>query len=75
MDTLIEDALNAAALRPTQTISMKCILDPLPCPVVAGECDRDGECYIWRCENPHAPKPELEENDIDQIVNVARAVA
>lgn len=40
---------------------MNCILSPLPCPVVAGECDREGECYLWRCEHPHAPKPERDE--------------
>ena len=53
MDTLIKDALNAAALRPTKTV--KCVLHD--CAVYAGECERDGECYVWRCENPHAPKP------------------
>ena len=37
---------------------MKCVIAPLPCPVIDGECDRDGECYIWRCENSNAPKPE-----------------
>ena len=21
-------------------------------------CEEDGECFIWRCENPNAPKPE-----------------
>jgi hypothetical protein len=31
------------------------------CPVAAGECARDGECYLWRCEHPHAPKPERDE--------------
>lgn len=24
------------------------------CPVEG--CNQDGECYLWRCEHPHAPK-------------------
>lgn len=35
---------------------MKCIL-PEGCPV--DDCDEYGECYIFRCEHPHAPKPEI----------------
>lgn len=36
---------------------MKCIDHTGRCHVAAGECERDGECYLWRCENPHAPQP------------------
>lgn len=35
---------------------MKCV-SPIGCPIAAGECDRYGECYLFRCENPTAPKP------------------
>lgn len=38
---------------------MKCISNTGSC-VVHG-CEDDGECYLWRCENPHAPKPERDE--------------
>lgn len=34
---------------------MKCLADI--CPVAVGECEADGECYLARCEHPHAPKP------------------
>ncbi len=27
------------------------------CPLAGGECDKDGECYLWRCHNPHATTP------------------
>ena len=26
-------------------------------------CDEAGECYLWRCEHPHAPKPTTD-NDL-----------
>jgi hypothetical protein len=60
---------------------MNCVLSPLPCPVVDGECDRDGECYVWRCENPHAPKPISDDDLLAQFaelilrVNAARMEA
>ena len=33
-----------------------CVAPGGVCPVVG--CAEDGECYLWRCVNPHAPKPE-----------------
>jgi hypothetical protein len=36
---------------------IKCIADR--CPVAAGECDRDGECYLWACD-PRQPNPNPE---------------
>lgn len=36
---------------------MKCVSHDGKCPVKAGECERDGECYLWRCEHEHAPRP------------------
>jgi len=38
---------------------MNCV-SPIGCPLVAGECSKDGECYLWRVENPHAPKPDTD---------------
>ena len=37
----------------------RCISKSGECPVKG--CAEDGECYLWRCENPHAPKPERED--------------
>lgn len=54
---------------------MNCVCATGQCPVAKGECDADGECYIWRCENPNAPKPEPEVKELDEIVNIARSVA
>jgi hypothetical protein len=29
------------------------------CPVAAGECDKDGTCYLWACD-PRQPNPNPE---------------
>jgi hypothetical protein len=39
---------------------VKCV-SPIGCPVAAGECSKAGECYLWRAENPHAPKRERDD--------------
>jgi hypothetical protein len=44
------------------------------CPVVAGECDRDGECYLWRCEHPHAPKPVSDDDLLAQFAELVLKV-
>lgn len=66
---------NRSAQRSQAIEAVKCI-SRIGCPVAAGECDKDGECYLWRCENPHAPKPEADEvaqfADLLLKVNAAR---
>jgi hypothetical protein len=49
--------------------------------VAAGQCARDGECYLWRCENPGAPKTTTDEDllahfaELVLAINAAREVA
>jgi len=38
---------------------LRCVSKSGECPVRG--CEADGECYLWRCSNPSAPKPEREE--------------
>jgi hypothetical protein len=40
-------------------IASHCISKSGACP--CDGCEEDGECYLWRCENPHAPEPEPEQ--------------
>jgi len=49
---------------------VKCV-SPIGCPRVAGECSKEGECYLWRCEHPHAPKPTA---DTDLLAHFAELV-
>jgi len=51
---------------------MNCLADR--CPVAAGECDREGECYLWRCENPHAPKPASDDDLLAQFAELVLKV-
>lgn len=49
---------------------MKCVAGT--CPVKG--CDKDGECYLWRAANPHAPFPCAEKrryNSYEQAVAMA----
>jgi hypothetical protein len=56
---------------------VKCVAGA--CPVAKGECDQEGECYLWRCENPQAPKPTddllAEFAELVLMANAARSVA
>lgn len=45
------------------------------CPVAKGECERDGECYIWRCEHPHAPKPVSDDDLAELFAALVRMIA
>ena len=49
---------------------MKCT-SPIGCPLVAGECAKAGECYLFRCAHPHAPKPTT---DTDLLAHFAELV-
>jgi len=53
---------------------MNCVAPGGVCPVVKGECEKDVECYLARCEHPHAPKPITDE-DLATLIRAAREVA
>lgn len=44
------------------------------CPVAAGECEADGECYLARCEHPHAPKPITDEELTELFAALVRMI-
>jgi hypothetical protein len=39
-----------------QMAAVNCV-SPIGCPLAAGECSKAGECYLFRCAHPLAPKP------------------
>jgi len=59
---------------------MNCV-SPIGCPLVAGECSKAGECYLWRCEHQTEPKPTTDENlsahfaELVLTINAAREVS
>ena len=58
---------------------MKCA-SPIGCPLASGECSKAGECYLFRVEHPHAPKPTDDDllapfAELVLNVNAAREVA
>ena len=48
---------------------MNCI-SPIGCPLKAGECQAAGECYLWRCSNPHEPKPVSDDDLIARFAEL-----
>jgi len=53
--------------------AMKCV-SPLGCPLADGQCSKDGECFLWRCEHPHSPKPVSDEDLADLFKALVRAI-
>jgi len=52
---------------------VKCV-SPIGCPVAAGECSKAGECYIWRIDHPHAPKPTTDDDLLAHFAELVLAV-
>ena len=53
---------------------MKCS-SPIGWALVAGECSKEGECYLWRCEHPTEPKPTTDENLLAHFAELVLTVA
>ena len=48
----------------------------LPCPTCqnAESCAQEGECYLARCANPHAPKPISDDELLAQFAELVLKV-